>query len=163
MVEAELRVSATALVAALRERGLTLAAAESWTGGWFAKSVVDVPGASEVFFGGVISYVNKIKEQVLGVPRALLDQYTAVSAPVAEAMATGARRLTGADIAVSVTGLAGPGGGTPEKPVGTVFIGLSTPKETRAIALRLSGSRSRIRPLAMKHAINALRLAALEE
>ena len=74
MVEAEIRASATALVAALRERGLTLAAAESCTGGWFAKSVVDVPGASEVFFGGVVSYVNKIKEQVLGVSRALLDQ-----------------------------------------------------------------------------------------
>ena len=149
MVEAELRVSATALVAALRERGLTLAAAESCTGGWFAKSVVDVPGASEVFLGGVVSYVNRIKEQVLGVPRALLDQYTAVSAPVAEAMAIGAQKLTGADIAVSVTGLAGPGGGTAEIPVGRVYIGLCDKGGSMVIPLDLSGTRDEVRAQAV--------------
>ncbi|MBO5051758.1 MAG: nicotinamide-nucleotide amidohydrolase family protein [Clostridia bacterium] len=149
MVEAELRVSATALVAALRERGLTLAAAESCTGGWFAKSVVDVPGASEVFLGGVVSYVNRIKEQVLGVPRALLDQYTAVSAPVAEAMAIGAQKLTGADIAVSVTGLAGPGGGTAEIPVGRVYIGLCDKGGSTVIPLDLSGTRDEVRAQAV--------------
>ncbi len=149
MVEAELRVSATALVAALRERGLTLAAAESCTGGWFAKSVVDVPGASEVFLGGVVSYVNRIKEQVLGVPRALLDQYTAVSAPVAEAMAIGVQKLTGADIAVSVTGLAGPGGGTAEIPVGRVYIGLCDKGGSTVIPLDLSGTRDEVRAQAV--------------
>ncbi len=156
MVEAEIRTSATALVAALRERGLTLAAAESCTGGWFAKSVVDVPGASEVFFGGVVSYVNKIKEQVLGVSRALLDQYTAVSAPVAEAMATGARRLTGADIAVSVTGLAGPGGGTAEIPVGRVYIGLCDKKGSTVIPLDLSGTRDEVRAQAVLCMMNEI-------
>ena len=156
MVEAELRVSATALVAALRERGLTLAAAESCTGGWFAKSVVDVPGASEVFLGGVVSYVNRIKEQVLGVPRALLDQYTAVSAPVAEAMAIGAQKLTGADIAVSVTGLAGPGGGTAEIPVGRVYIGLCDKKGSTVIPLDLSGTRDEGRAQAVLCMINEI-------
>lgn len=156
MVEAEIRASATALIAALRERGLTLAAAESCTGGWFAKSVVDVPGASEVFFGGVVSYVNKIKEQVLGVSRALLDQYTAVSAPVAEAMATGARRLTGADIAVSVTGLAGPGGGTAEIPVGRVYIGLCDKKGSTVIPLDLSGTRDEVRAQAVLCMMNEI-------
>ena len=156
MVEAEIRASATALIAALRERGLTLAAAESCTGGWFAKSVVDVPGASEVFFGGVVSYVNKIKEQVLGVSRALLDQYTAGSAPVAEAMATGARRLTGADIAVSVTGLAGPGGGTAEIPVGRVYIGLCDKKGSTVIPLDLSGTRDEVRAQAVLCMMNEI-------
>ena len=156
MVEAELRVSATALVAALRERGLTLAAAESCTGGWFAKSVVDVPGASEVFLGGVVSYVNRIKEQVLGVPRALLDQYTAVSAPVAEAMAIGAQKLTGADIAVSVTGLAGPGGGTAEIPVGRVYIGLCDKKGSTVIPLDLSGTRDEVRAQAVLCMMNEI-------
>lgn len=156
MVEAAIRASATALVAALRKHGLTLAAAESCTGGWFAKSVVDVPGASEVFLGGVVSYVNRIKEQVLGVPRALLDQYTAVSAPVAEAMAIGAQKLTGADIAVSVTGLAGPGGGTAEIPVGRVYIGLCDKGGSTVIPLDLSGTRDEVRAQAVLRMIKEI-------
>ena len=90
-----------------RERGLTLAAAESCTGGLIAKELTDIPGASQVFLGGVVSYTNHVKEQVLRVPAALLERCGAVSAPVARAMALGARVLTGADLALSVTGLAG--------------------------------------------------------
>ena len=124
---------------------------------------MDVPGASCVVRGGLVTYQTDTKTLLAGVPAETIERCDVVSAEVAMAMASGTRERLGVDVAVSATGLAGPGGGTPEKPVGTVFIGLSTPKETRAIALRLSGSRSRIRTLAMKHAVNALRLAALEE
>ena len=133
------------LVARLGACGKTLSAAESCTGGWFSKSVVDVPGASAVFFGGVVSYVNAVKEHVLGVSAEDLSHYTAVSAPVAAAMAQGVRRLTGSDIAVSVTGLAGPGGGTPEIPVGRVYIGLSMDEGCEVLSLDLSGDRDSVR------------------
>ena len=111
-----------------RERGLTLAAAESCTGGLIAKRLTDIPGASQVFLGGVVSYTNHVKQQVLHVPENLLARCGAVSAEVARAMALGVRVLTGADLAVSVTGLAGPDGDDRGNPVGTVFVGLSTPE-----------------------------------
>lgn len=110
-----------------RERGLTLAAAESCTGGLIAKRLTDIPGASQVFLGGVVSYTNHVKQQVLRVPENLLARCGAVSAEVARAMALGVRVLTGADLAVSVTGLAGPDGDDRGNPVGTVFVGLSAP------------------------------------
>ncbi len=138
------------MVAACAARGLSLAAAESCTGGWFAKSVVDVAGASRVFLGGVVAYQNSVKEQVLGVPGDILARYTAVSAPVACEMARGVKQLTGADIGISVTGLAGPGGGTAELPVGRVFIGIAYREEpVRCLTLTLSGSREEIRATAM--------------
>lgn len=133
------------LVALLQEKGLSLSAAESCTGGWFAKTVVDVPGASAVFAGGVVSYVNEVKERVLGVPGDLLARYTAVSAPVARAMAEGVRRLMGTDLAVSVTGLAGPGGGTAEIPVGRVYLGIGGLGETETVTLDLPGDRTAVR------------------
>ena len=133
------------LVALLQEKGLSLSAAESCTGGWFAKTVVDVPGASAVFAGGVVSYVNEVKERVLGVPGDLLARYTAVSAPVARAMAEGVRRLMGTDLAVSVTGLAGPGGGTAEIPVGRVNLGIGGLGETETVTLDLPGDRTAVR------------------
>ena len=133
------------LVALLQEKGLSLSAAESCTGGWFAKTVVDVPGASAVFAGGVVSYVNEVKERVLGVPGDLLARYTAVSAPVARAMAEGVRRLMGTDLAVSVTGLAGPGGGTAEIPVGGVYLGIGGLGETETVTLDLPGDRTAVR------------------
>ena len=154
---------AKSAIAALAARGWTCAACESLTGGMISAALVDVPGASCVVRGGLVTYQTDTKTLLAGVPAETIERCDVVSAEVAMAMASGTRERLGVDVAVSATGLAGPGGGTPEKPVGTVFIGLSTPKETRAIALRLSGSRSRIRTLAMKHAINALRLAALEE
>lgn len=116
----------------LRERGLTLSAAESCTGGLIAKRITDVPGASGVFMGGVVSYTNIVKHRVLGVPADMLEEYGAVSAPVARAMAEGARKATTADCAVSVTGVAGPDRDERGNPVGTVFIGFSSPKETIA-------------------------------
>ena len=134
------------LVSLLREKGLRLAAAESCTGGWFAKSVVDVPGASAVFLGGVVSYTNEVKEKLLAVPRALIEAHTAVSSPVAAAMAEGVREAVSADIGISVTGLAGPTGGTPDIPVGRVFIGLARKgRVTEVLTLTEGGTREDIR------------------
>ena len=103
-------------------KGKTLVTAESLTGGGIGAAITAVSGASEVYKGGVISYTNAVKESVLGVPGEILDRCGAVSAPVAEHMASGARKLLQADIAVSVTGLAGPGGDEYGNPVGTVFV-----------------------------------------
>ena len=117
-------------VAALKAHGATLAAAESCTGGLISKRVTDVPGASAVFLGGVVSYTNGVKSKVLNVPQALLDEHGAVSEPVAIAMAEGAKALTGADYALSVTGVAGPDSDERGNPVGLVYIGLATPDGT---------------------------------
>lgn len=145
------------LLALLLRRNLTLSAAESCTGGWFSKSLSDVPGASSVFFGGVVSYVNAVKEQLLSVPHEVIEAHTAVSAPVARAMAEGVRRVTGSDIGISVTGLAGPGGGTPEMPVGRVFVGVCRENgETIVYPLDLTGSREDIRFGAVDAMINIL-------
>ena len=110
----------------LRERGMTLAVAESCTGGALGDAITNVAGSSDYFLGGVIAYGNATKEELLGVPHELLARHGAVSAPVALAMAEGARRLLRADLALAVTGIAGPGGGTPDKPVGLVYIALAT-------------------------------------
>lgn len=134
------------LLTLLSQKGLTLSAAESCTGGWFAKSVVDIPGASAVFMGGVVSYTNAVKERVLSVPHALIEAHTAVSAPVAKAMAEGVVRLTGSDLGVSVTGLAGPGGGSDEIPLGRVYIAVCGAREETVVrALDLLGTREEIR------------------
>ncbi|HEX2203125.1 MAG TPA: competence/damage-inducible protein A [Longimicrobium sp.] len=109
----------------LRERGLTLAVAESCTGGRIGDRITDVPGSSAYFLLGVATYSNEAKHGVLGVPSEVLEAHGAVSPETARAMAEGARRVAGADLAVSTTGIAGPGGGTPEKPVGTVCVGLA--------------------------------------
>lgn len=138
------------LVEALRRNNLTLSAAESCTGGWFAKSIVDVAGASAVFLGGVVSYTEEIKADVLGVSREALARYTAVSEPVCREMAEGVRRLMHTDLAVSVTGLAGPGGGTEEIPVGCVYIGLAAADKTTVRRLLLPGSREEIRFAAVR-------------
>lgn len=134
---------AAALVRRLQEKHLTLGTAESCTGGLCAATVVGVPGASAVFYGGVVSYDNSVKEHLLGVPRAVLESVGAVSAECAKAMARGAKKQLGVDIAVSVTGIAGPGGGTPEKPVGLVYIGCATESGVRAFEFRF-GNRPRM-------------------
>ena len=113
------------LLHALRERGLTFAAAESCTGGLIAKRITDLAGASAVFRGGVVSYTNEVKRDVLGVPQHLLDKYGAVSGEVAKSMAEGVRRITGADLAVSVTGVAGPDKDDRGNEVGTVYWGIA--------------------------------------
>ena len=136
------------VIAALKARGLTLAAAESCTGGLTAKRLTDVPGASAVFLGGVVSYTNGVKERALGVPHDMLEEYGAVSEPVARAMAEGVRRLTCADIALSVTGVAGPDKDDRGHDVGTVYIALSAQNETTVQLLHLSGDRSAIRAAA---------------
>lgn len=115
-----------AVIQLLREKKLTLATAESCTGGSLAGRVTDVPGASDVFLAGYVTYANEAKETTLGVPAELLSAHGAVSEPVAAAMAEGARRVSGAQFALSTTGIAGPGGGTESKPVGTVYIGLAS-------------------------------------
>lgn len=148
------------LIPALAARGLTLATAESCTGGLIAKRVTDVPGASAVYLGGVVSYANAVKENVLGVERETLTAHGAVSAEVAAQMARGARRATGADVAVSTTGIAGPGGGMPAKPVGTVWLGFSSAagEETRLLQLDPGADRATIR-----HQAATLALAWVEE
>ena len=143
-------------VEALKTRGLTVSAAESCTGGLIAKGITDVAGASAVFPGGVVSYSNDVKHRVLGVPQALLDGCGAVSEPVARAMAEGVRRLTGSDLALSVTGLAGPDGDDRGNPVGTVYIGLAGPEGTEVTHLMLRGSRESIRQQAADYAFALL-------
>lgn len=108
----------------------TVGTAESCTGGLIAHLLTEVPGSSAYVMGGIVAYANNIKEQALGVPAAMLIQHGAVSEPVAIAMAEGARRSLRSDYAVSVTGIAGPGGGTPEKPVGLVYVAVATPSGT---------------------------------
>ena len=125
--------------------GRTLATAESLTGGGIGAAITAVPGASKVFKGGVISYTDQVKREVLGVSQADLSACGAVSAPVAKAMAVGARKLLQADIAVSVTGLAGPDGDAFGHPVGTVFIGYADEHTALAGEYHFSGDRQAIR------------------
>ena len=125
--------------------GRRLATAESLTGGGIGAAITSVSGASAVFAGGIISYTNEVKHRVLGVPVEILDTCGAVSAPVAKAMAQGARRVTGADAAVSVTGLAGPDGDEFGNPVGTVFIGYADEKTAFAREYHFEGDREEIR------------------
>ena len=152
------------VITMLRRRGLTLATAESCTGGLIAKRLTDVPGASAAFRGGVVSYTNEVKRDVLGVPQELLDTRGAVSEPVARAMAQGARRITGADLAVSVTGVAGPDRDERGNEVGTVFVGLCTPEGTTVQALDLGRGRERIRTMAAHYTLDMIRryLAGLQ-
>ena len=152
---------ARAAVRALAARGWRCATCESLTGGLISATLVEVPGASDVVRAGFVTYQTDTKTLLAGVPAQVIEEHDVVSAEVAMAMAQGARERIGVDIAVSATGLAGPGGGTPEKPVGTVFVGVSTAKGTYAIPLHLTGDRARIRTLTVKHAINALRTEAL--
>lgn len=141
----------------MKDRGLTFSAAESCTGGLIAKRITDVPGASAVFMGGVVSYTNAVKAHVLGVPQHLLDEYGAVSEPVARAMAEGVRQLTKSDLAVSVTGVAGPDKDDRGNEVGTVFIGLSDNRKTIVRKLDLGTGRERVRTVAAHHAFDMLR------
>ena len=121
--------------AALKAAGQTIAVAESCTGGFLGHHITGIPGASAVFLGGVLSYSNELKQKLLGVRGETLEQHGAVSKAVAMEMAEGARAATGADHALSVTGIAGPGGGSTEKPVGTVWLGLASAGE-RPLAVK---------------------------
>ena len=140
-----------------RAKGLRLATAESETGGLVAQRLTSVPGASDVFVGGVVAYANAVKEAALDVPAALLETHGAVSAEVAEAMARGARERLGADVAVAVTGVAGPGGGTPEKPVGLVYLHAEGPDGGVAREFTFPGDRGSIRARSAVMALHLVR------
>ena len=148
----------------LQERSLTLSTAESCTGGLIAKRVTDIPGASQVFRGGVVSYTNDVKADVLGVPRATLDACGAVSEPVARAMAEGCRRLCGSDIALAVTGLAGPEGDDRGNEVGTVYIALADRRGTlcKRLSCGMGRGRDRVRSAAAQNALDLLRRRLLD-
>ena len=139
------------------ERGLTVATAESCTGGLLAARLTERPGSSAWVLGGVTAYANSAKEQLLDVPAEVLAEYGAVSPEVAVALAEGARARFGADIGVGITGVAGPGGGTPDKPVGTVHICVAGPDGTELRALRLPGSRTAVRERSVTRAMHLLR------
>lgn len=125
----------------LAARGWRLAVAELCTGGRLGDTVTNVVGSSAWFAGGVIAYADAVKIGLLGVPAAVLREHGAVSAPVAAAMAAGARARTGAEVALAITGITGPGGGSPAKPVGTVYIGLATPSGVQTVHHRWTGDR----------------------
>lgn len=155
----------------LRERGASVTTAESCTGGWLGRRITAVPGSSDYYPGGVVTYSDRLKEQLLGVPAATLAEHGAVSEPVAHAMALGARRRLGATYALAVTGVAGPGGGSEEKPVGTVHLALAGPADTdgdgegdgdagRVIEhrrVRFPGGRERVRWMSTQLALEMLR------
>ena len=136
--------------------GKTLVTAESCTGGGIGAALTAVPGSSAVYKGGVVSYTDKVKKTVLGVDGELLNQYGAVSAPVAQAMAAGVRQLISASIAVSVTGLAGPGGDKFGNPVGTVFIGFESDGLSIVKQYRFSGDRESVRRQAVEEALKLI-------
>ena len=148
------------LVAELKARGLTCATAESCTGGSVGGAITAVPGSSAVFLGGVISYANEVKRDVLGVSQEILDAHGAVSPECAERMAAGARNLLKADLAVSLTGIAGHDGGSAEKPVGLVWFGLATKDGVRTEKKVFAGDRAAVRAQAVDHALGLLLSAA---
>jgi nicotinamide-nucleotide amidase len=142
---------------ALRERRLTLAVAESCTGGLIGDRLTNVAGSSDYFLGGVVSYSNAAKHDLLGVPAEILERHGAVSLETAQEMARGVRRVFGADLGLAVTGIAGPGGGSPEKPVGTVYLGLATAEGEEVWLGQFYGTRSQIKALTAETALDRLR------
>ncbi len=155
---------AESLAAQLTRTGSTLATAESCTGGLIARMLTAIPGISSSYLGGVVTYANEVKTELLGVPAEMLSAHGAVSPEVAAAMAEGVRTRLGATVGISTTGVAGPGGGTPEKPVGLVYLGLSTKKGTQTRRLDMGPERPRdfIQLLGSKAALNWARLALLD-
>lgn len=148
------------LVELLKARGMTCATAESCTGGGVGSAITAVPGSSAVFWGGIISYDNSVKQNVLGVSEEVLKTVGAVSSECAAAMAEGARKLLKTDLAVSLTGIAGPDGGSAEKPVGLVWFGLATSTGVRTEKAIFRGDRAGIRANAVIHALGMLTIAA---
>jgi len=145
------------VIAKMREKGLKLAVAESCTGGLVTKRITDMAGVSDVFVGGVCTYSNESKTALLGVPEELIRQHGAVSEPVALAMARGCRERFAADAAVSITGVAGPSGGTEQKPVGLVYVALDAGNVTRCASYILGTDRGRVRVNAANRALDMLR------
>lgn len=149
------------LVEILKAASLTCAVAESCTGGGVGAAITSVAGSSDVFAGGVISYSNDVKRGVLAVGEETLGRFGAVSSETAAEMAEGVRRLVKSDLAVSVTGIAGPGGGSEEKPVGLVWFALASAEGTRTEKALFPGSRGEVRSAAVRHALGMLAAAAM--
>ena len=145
------------VLALARARGMTMATAESCTGGLVGARITAIPGASDVYVGGVVAYADSVKETQLGVSRAVLAEHGAVSAEAAAAMAQGVRLTLGADLGASVTGIAGPEGGSPEKPVGLVFLHVETPTDRQRVRVELPGDRERIRGRAAAWVLHQIR------
>ena len=144
-------------------QGKTLSTAESCTGGTISQLITSIPGSSEYFLGGVTSYANSVKTGVLGVAPEIIEKHGAVSSECVAAMAEGVRRLTGSDYSVATSGIAGPGGGTPEKPVGTVWVGVSSQKGTETYKVQYKGDRKRNIERSAAFALNSIRKKILNE
>jgi nicotinamide-nucleotide amidase len=149
------------VVGLLREKGLKLSVAESCTGGLLANRITNVPGSSDVFDMGVVSYSNQSKMKLLGVPEEMLIEHGAVSEEVAAAMAEGVRRVSGSDVTVGITGIAGPTGGTPTKPVGLVYMSLGIDGHTQTTRNQFPGGREDVKQRSTQTALNMVRLALL--
>ena len=147
---------ASRVIEIFREKGLSLALAESCTGGMIAETITNVAGASDIFYGSAVTYVNSAKEHILGVAHETLEKHGAVSSECAEEMACGARSVYGADVAMSVTGIAGPGGGSEAKPVGTVWFGLATKDGTETFRRRFDGDRAAVRRQTVEEVLRRL-------
>lgn len=154
---------ANTVVALLKKAGKTVTTAESCTGGMLCAQLVDISGASDVLNEAHVTYSNASKEKVVGVSHETLEMHGAVSGECAREMAEGARRVSGSDYGLSTTGIAGPGGGTPEKPVGTVYIGVAYEGGSDVIRLNLRGDRTRIRTMTCLQALNLLRLRLIQD
>lgn len=146
-----------------RTRGVSIGLAESCTGGMLGERLTAIPGSSDVVRGGVIAYANDVKGSLLGVSDDVLAEYGAVSEPVVRAMAAGVRKLLGVDAALAITGIAGPGGGSAEKPVGTVWLALDLRGDVEAVLLRLWGDRTEIRQRSAQGALDLLRRALIAQ
>lgn len=144
---------AVALFERLSREQHTMAVAESCTGGLLAGAITDVPGASAIFLGGVVTYTNEAKADLLDIPECLIEQHGAVSGEIAAAMAEGAAQKFGAEYGLATTGFAGPGGGTEENPVGTVFLGFHSPRGLWACRIHFEGDRRDVREAAVRHAL----------
>ena len=147
----------------LNAHSKTLSTAESCTGGTISQLITSVPGSSAYFLGGVTSYANSVKTQVLGVPEEIIRRHGAVSAECVEKMAEGVRKLTGSDFAVATSGIAGPGGGSAEKPVGLVWIGVSSINGTESYKVQYNGDRRSNIERSAAFALNKLRCKLLNE
>lgn len=147
---------ASRVIEIFREKGLSLALAESCTGGMIAETVTNVAGASDIFYGSAVTYVNSAKEHILGVAHETLEKHGAVSSECAEEMACGARSVYGADVAMSVTGIAGPGGGSEAKPVGTVWFGLAAKDDAETFRRRFDGDRAAVRRQTVEEVLRRL-------
>lgn len=147
---------ASRVIEIFREKGLSLALAESCTGGMIAETITNVAGASDIFYGSAVTYVNSAKEHILGVAHETLEKHGAVSSECAEEMACGARSVYGADVAMSVTGIAGPGGGSEAKPVGTVWFGLAAKDDAETFRRRFDGDRAAVRRQTVEEVLRRL-------